>query len=99
MLEWSKWPFFADLGSDIFRLLKYPLKTLEREVSVKVEKSLGGMVLKPGERMVRRVFGGCPKRKVCSFYQIESKTCIYGPYRYCGKYRSIIEQKINVDMP
>ena len=54
--------------------------------------------MKSVERMLRGVFGGCPERKVCSLYHIESKTCIYGPYQYCGKYRSISEQKSKLDM-
>jgi len=49
--------------------------------------------LKSVKQMLRCVFGGCPKRKVCSFHQTESKTCIYGPYLYCGKYRSTVEPK------
>ena len=40
-----------------------------------------------------QVFGGCPKRKNCSLYQNEAKTCNDGPYQYCGKYRSIVETK------
>jgi hypothetical protein len=43
--------------------------------------------------MLRHVFGGCPKRNVCSFHQAKGKTCFYGPYRYCGKYRSMVEPK------
>jgi len=42
---------------------------------------------------MRHFFGGCPKRNVCSFRQSEGKTCIYGPYQYCGKYRSVIKTK------
>jgi hypothetical protein len=47
--------------------------------------------LKSIVKMRHSVFGGCPKRKVCSFRQINSKTCIYGPYKYCGKYRLIAQ--------
>jgi hypothetical protein len=36
-------------------------------------------------------FGGCPKRKNCNFREINSETCIYGPYKYCGKYRAIAQ--------
>jgi hypothetical protein len=43
--------------------------------------------------MLSLVFGGCPKRKDCSFYQTDSITCISGPYLYCGKYREIVEPK------
>jgi hypothetical protein len=58
-----------------------------------VYKDLGDTMLKSAKQMARRVFGGCPERKVCTFYQNEGTTCIYGPYRYCGKYRSIVEPK------
>ena len=37
--------------------------------------------------ILRNVFGGCPKRNICSLRQAGGKTCIYGPYQYCGKYR------------
>jgi hypothetical protein len=36
---------------------------------------------------------GCPKYDDCNIHQPEAETCIYGPYKYCGKYRSLIEQK------
>jgi hypothetical protein len=39
---------------------------------------------------IRTTFGGCPKRKVCGIHQADAGTCTYGPYSYCGKYRSII---------
>jgi len=39
--------------------------------------------------MLNRVLGGCPKRKVCGSCKKESKTCLCGPYEYCGKYRAI----------
>jgi hypothetical protein len=45
------------------------------------------------EEKLHHVLGGCPKRKVCNLYQVKAKTCIWGPYQYCGKYRSIIEKK------
>jgi hypothetical protein len=50
------------------------------------------------KEMLCHVFSGCPKRIVCSFYQAKGKTCIYGPYRYCGKYRSIVEPKSKEEM-
>jgi hypothetical protein len=37
--------------------------------------------------ILRHALGGCPRRTVCSFQYAKSKTCIYGPYQYCGKYR------------
>jgi hypothetical protein len=54
--------------------------------------------LKYTKQMLNLVFGGCPKRKVCGFFQTESKTCVFGPYRYCGKYRSIVEPKSKMKM-
>ena len=86
-------PLFADLISDILQLSKYALRTQKRKVLSNVYKDLGDTIVKSVKLMSRRVFGGCPERKVCSFYQTESTTCIYGPYRYCGKYRSIVEPK------
>jgi len=88
-------PLFADLISDIFQLSKYALRTQKRKGSRKMYKDLGDTIVKTVKLMLmsRRVFGGCPKRKVCIFYQNESTTCIYGPYRYCVKYRSIVEPK------
>jgi len=91
-------PLFADLISDIFQLSKYALRTQKRIVLCNVYKDLGDTIVKSIKLMSRRVFGGCPERKVCSFYQNESTTCIYGPYRYCGKYRSIAEPKSNEKM-
>ena len=41
----------------------------------------------------RYLLGGCPKRKACPTYSPLAKTCTYGPYQYCGKYRSEIESK------
>jgi len=41
----------------------------------------------------RNFRGGCPKRNICSLDRSEGKTCIYGPYEYCGKYRSIVKLK------
>jgi hypothetical protein len=58
-----------------------------------LDKTLGDTILNSVRQMLTQVFGGCPKRKVCSFYQTESITCISGPYLYCGKYRAIIEPK------
>lgn len=48
--------------------------------------------MKSIKQMLNLNRGSCPKRKVCGFYQTQSKTCINGPYRYCGKYRSIVEK-------
>jgi hypothetical protein len=45
------------------------------------------------EELLLLASGGCPKRKVCGSNQVKNKTCVYGPYTYCGKYRSIIEEK------
>ena len=60
---------------------------------LEVGYSLGDAILKSVKQMLTRVFGGCPMRKGCSFYQTESVTCISGPYLYCGKYREIVEPK------
>jgi hypothetical protein len=54
-------------------------------------KTLQEIQLKSVLKIGHTIFGGCPKRKVCSFREINSETCIYGPYKYCGKYRSITE--------
>ena len=54
--------------------------------------------MKSAKRILHAVFGGCPNRKICSFYLSESETCIHGPYQYCGKHRSLVEQKSKVDM-
>ena len=90
--------FFCWFGADIFQLPKYALRTKEHAVSNKVEIALGDTILRSVERMLWRAFGGCPKRKMCSFYQIESKTCIHGPYLYCGRYRSTVNQKNKTDI-
>jgi hypothetical protein len=47
--------------------------------------------------MLNLVFGSCPKRKVCGYFQTESKTCVFGPYHYCGRYRSIVQPKNKID--
>jgi hypothetical protein len=44
------------------------------------------------EELLLHISGGCPKRKICGSDQTKNKTCIHGPYTYCGKYRSIIEE-------
>jgi hypothetical protein len=62
-------------------------------LQVKVDKTLGDIILKSVKQILAQVVGACPKRKVCSFFQKESITCISGPYPYCGKYRSIVEPK------
>jgi hypothetical protein len=49
--------------------------------------------MKSVEEMLFHTFGGCPKRNVCNLRQVKSKTCSYGPYTYCGKYRSVIAPK------
>ena len=50
------------------------------------------------EKMLRQVFGGCPKRGVCRNHQPEGKTCVYGPYKYCGKYRSMVKPKRKAEL-
>jgi hypothetical protein len=54
--------------------------------------------LKSTKQILNLVFGSCPKRKVCGFFKAENKTCIFGPYGYCGKYRSIVEPKSRTDI-
>ena len=54
--------------------------------------AIGGAILKSVKQILYHNLGGCPKRKVCGFYQTQSKTCVNGPYRYCGKYRSMVEK-------
>lgn len=49
--------------------------------------------MKSAQEMLFHTFGGCPKRNVCDLRQAKSKTCTYGPYAYCGKYRSVIAPK------
>lgn len=39
--------------------------------------------------ILRHALGGCPRRNVCSFQDAKNETCVYGPYHYCGKYRSL----------
>jgi hypothetical protein len=43
--------------------------------------------------ILRRTFGGCSKSKTCNYYNTESETCLYGPYTYCGKYRTTIKSR------
>ena len=68
-----------------------------------MENALGDKILKSVKQMLSLVFGGCPKRKDCSFYQTDSITCISGPYLYCGKYREIVEtqskKKLFMELP
>ena len=45
------------------------------------------------ENIILHTRGGCPKRNVCSFNRAENQTCSFGPYTYCGKYRSKIESE------
>jgi len=59
---------------------------------------MGGKILKSDKQKVFHCFGGCPKRKVCTIYKADIKTCIYGPYEYCGRYRSIVEPKSRRDI-
>jgi len=49
--------------------------------------------VKSVQQMLGHALRGCPKRNVCSLRQAKSKTCLNGPYTYCGKYRSIVEIK------
>ena len=68
------------------------------EVSDDIRRALWGEVLKSAMQMLNHVLGGCPKRKICGFYDSEYTTCIFGPYRYCGKYRSIEKSKTKIGM-
>jgi len=47
--------------------------------------------MKAIERVLFYTRGGCPKRKVCKFHRVENQTCLYGPFAYCGRYRSIVD--------
>ena len=49
--------------------------------------------MKPVWEVLLQAFRGCPNRKICDFFFVESKTCINGPYEYCGRYRAIAEKR------
>jgi hypothetical protein len=59
--------------------------------------TVGGAILTSTKQMLNLVFGSCPKRKVCGYFQTESKTCVFGPFHYCGRYRSIVQPKNKID--
>ena len=54
---------------------------------------MGIYIVKSVQEMIVPSFRGCPKRKICGLNQAKSKTCLSGPYTYCGKYRSIVESR------
>jgi hypothetical protein len=68
--------------------MEISFKSLNLKIKLKAIR-----VLKSIEKLLLFASGGCPKRKVCGSNQAKNKTCVYGPYEYCGKYRSIIEEK------
>jgi hypothetical protein len=72
--------------------LQYSLRTQKQRSSD--EEGFRKYDLKSVAEMLNTVIGGCPKRNICSFHKAKSKTCSSGPYRYCGKYRSIAENQI-----
>ena len=58
---------------------------LKEEVTKREEMS----TVRTIREILRQALGGCPKRNVCSFEDSKSKTCIHGPYQYCGQYRNL----------
>jgi hypothetical protein len=51
------------------------------------------LMMKPTLDVLLHAFRGCPHRKACTYFLVESKTCINGPYEYCGQYRAAVEKR------